>query len=123
MEGIAVIESDTPIILDVQSALDLIATVGYEHNIRKLAIAKSAINEDFFKLSSGFAGDVVQKFVQYGFQVAIFGDFSHYTSKPLRDYMYECNNGKHLFFVERKEEAVTRLSSCEREPSKRSASL
>lgn len=41
----------------------------------------------------------MQKFVNYGYQLAIIGDFSAYTSKALRDYMYECNSGRHLFFV------------------------
>jgi RimJ/RimL family protein N-acetyltransferase len=107
---VAVIHSETPLITDVQSALDIIASVGYEYNISKIALNKAAFSEDFFRLSTGFAGDVAQKFVNYGYSVAIIGDFSKYTSKPLRDYMYECNNGKHLFFVGDEREAIERLA-------------
>jgi hypothetical protein len=107
---IAVIYSEIPLITDAQSALDLTATVYYEHNVTKMVISKEAISEDFFKLSTGFAGDVVQKFVNYHFRVALVGDFSKYTSKPLRDYMFECNNGKHLCFVATEQEAIERLS-------------
>jgi hypothetical protein len=108
---IAVIYSEAPLITDAQSALDLTATVYYEHDVTKMVISKEAISEDFFKLSTGFAGEVVQKFVNYRFRVAIVGDFSKYTSKPLRDYMFECNNGKHLYFVASEREAIERLRS------------
>ncbi|ADY55380.1 hypothetical protein Sgly_1051 [Syntrophobotulus glycolicus DSM 8271] len=109
IDGIAVMNSTEPLITDGQSALDLTATVYYEQGVTKMVVNKEAISEDFFKLSTGFAGEVVQKFVNYHFSVAIVGDFSKYTSKPLRDYMYECNNGKHLFFVTTEQEAIEKL--------------
>ncbi|MDR0519148.1 MAG: DUF4180 domain-containing protein [Clostridiales Family XIII bacterium] len=110
---IAVIYSEEPLITDAQTALDLTATVYYEHNVTKMAINKEAISEGFFKLSTGFAGKVVQKFVNYHFSVAVIGDYSKYTSKPLKDYMYECNNGNHLFFVASEDEAVQKLKGLE----------
>ncbi len=108
--NIAIVRSDEVIIVDGQSALDFIATVGYEHNVHKIAVNKAAVTEDFFKLSTGLAGDIVQKFVNYNIQFAIIGDFSGYISKPLHDYIYECNQGNHLNFVATEEEAITRLS-------------
>ena len=102
-------EVEEPVITDVQAVLDLLATVGYEFDVAKLVLPKEAFVEDFFRLSSGLAGDVTQKFVNYGFQIAIVGDFSHYNSKPLHDYMYECNHGRHLFFVSDEEAAVEKL--------------
>nr|WP_325220319.1 DUF4180 domain-containing protein [uncultured Oscillibacter sp.] len=38
------------------------------------------------------------------------GDYSRYTSKPLRDFIYESNNGKDFFFTAPKKEAVERLA-------------
>jgi hypothetical protein len=110
LDDIAVIRNETPLITDAQSALDITASVYYEHNVTKIAINKAAIIEDFFRLSTGLAGEVVQKFVNYRFRVAVIGDFSGYTSKPLRDYIYECNKGKHLYFVSNEGEAIKRLS-------------
>ncbi len=107
--GVAIIQSDTPVITDTQSALDLMATVKYETDCDCIAIPKSAVAEDFFILSTGLAGEVLQKFVTYQVKLAIYGDFSHYTSKPLRDFIYESNNGRHIFFVETVEEAIRRL--------------
>jgi hypothetical protein len=107
---IAVVESGEPVITDGQSALDLAATIDYNHDARRVIIPKSAICEEFFKLSTGIAGEVAQKFVNYGFHVVIVGDFSGYTSKPLRDYIYECNKGRHINFAATEAEAIERLS-------------
>jgi hypothetical protein len=109
IDGIAVISSSIPFITDAQAALDLIASFYYE-DVNKIAINKAAVSEDFFKLSTGLAGEVAQKFVNFGCRLAIIGDFSGYTSKPLRDYMYECNKGKHLYFAADEAEALRRLS-------------
>ncbi|MCO7124615.1 DUF4180 domain-containing protein [Sporolactobacillus shoreicorticis] len=109
IDDIAVVTSEAPLITDARSALDFIASVGYRHKVTKIAINKSVVSEDFFRLSSGFAGEVMQKFVNYGYRLAIIGDFSKYTSKSLRDYMYECNKGQHLYFVADENEAVRKL--------------
>lgn len=108
---IAVIESDNIIITDVRSALDLMATVRYGNDCDRIVVPKSAVTEDFFVLSTGIAGEILQKFVNYYCKLAIYGDYSHYTSKPLRDFIYESNEGNHIFFVETVEESVERLSN------------
>ena len=66
--------------------------------------------EDFFVLSTRLAGEILQKFINYGGRIAIYGDFSKYTSKPLKDFIYESNKGKDVFFVESKEQAIDRLT-------------
>lgn len=106
----AVIESTEKIITDVQSAIDLLVIANYEAGTKNIIIDKKLINEDFFILSTGFAGEVLQKFINYGGRIAIYGDFSHYTSKPLKDFMYESNKGKDIFFVSSKDEAVDMLT-------------
>lgn len=108
---IAVIETDEVIITDIQSALDLMATVRYGNECDRIAIPKSCVAEDFFVLSTKIAGEILQKFVTYHCKLVIFGDYSHYTSKPLRDFIYESNTGSHIFFVETEEEAIAKLSN------------
>ena len=107
---VAVVTSKEAVITDAQSALDLIMTAKYEMGTNLIAVDKNAITEDFFILSSGLAGEVLQKFINYQAKIAIFGDFSKYTSKPLKDFIYESNKGKDIFFVENKENAVERLT-------------
>lgn len=109
-EVVAVVESDAVLINDVQSALDLMATVRYETGADRIALFKAALDERFFVLSSKLAGDILQKFVNYQMKLAVIGDFSGYTSKPLRDFIYESNQGNHVFFVATENEAVERLS-------------
>jgi ABC-type polysaccharide/polyol phosphate transport system ATPase subunit len=42
-------------------------------------------------------------------KIAIVGDFSVYQSKSLKDFMYESNKGKTMFFVSTEKEAVEKL--------------
>ena len=107
---IAHVKNDEILIRDVNSALDLMATVRYETDCDRMILDKSALSEDFFKLSTKLAGDVLQKYINYQMKIAIIGDFSVYESKSLRDFIYECNNGKDIFFLENEEQAVEKLS-------------
>ena len=107
---IAVISSDEKLIVDVQSALDLAMTVKYETGAAKIVINKSAVCDEFFILSSGMAGEILQKFINYHVRLAIYGDYSQYTSKPLKDFIYESNNGNDFFFVSTKDEAIQKLT-------------
>ena len=109
--SIAVASSTQPHIVDVQSALDFIATIQYETGCSRVALNKEAISEDFFRLSTGLAGEILQKFTNYQMKLAIIGDFSRYTSKPLKDFIYESNQGNAIFFCSTEEEAVNKLAS------------
>lgn len=86
-------------IVDTQSALDLAMTVKYATGAERIVIDKDAVCEDFFILSTGMAGEILQKFMNYHVKAAVYGDYSHYTSKPLKDFIYESNHGKDFFFV------------------------
>jgi len=55
------------------------------------------------------AGEILQKFINYQIRVAIYGDYSQYTSKPWKDFVYESNHGKDFFFVSTKDEAIQKL--------------
>lgn len=109
-QTIAVVSSDEKIITDTQSALDLVMTVKYETGTNKIIISKKSIAEDFFILSTGLAGEILQKFINYQVKIAIWGDYSRYTSKPLQDFIYESNQGKDFFFVATEKEAIQKLT-------------
>ncbi len=110
--GIAVIKSNEILITDVQSALDLIATISYETRCDRMLLTKSAICENFFHLSTKLAGEILQKFINYNMRIAIVGDFSMYTSKSFKDFIYECNKGKDIFFLPDEKQAIEKLSIC-----------
>lgn len=107
---IALAEGPEKLITGPQEALDLTMTVKYETGSQRIALPKKLVAEEFFILSSGMAGEILQKYINYQFKLAIWGDFSRYTSKPLHDFIYESNQGKDFFFVSTQEEAVSRLA-------------
>lgn len=106
----AVVIADEPVITDAQSALDVLMSTKYDAGTKNIVIDKKLIVEEFFILSSGLAGEILQKYINYGGRIAIYGDYSHYTSKPLKDFIYESNKGKDVFFVSTEEEAVDMLT-------------
>ena len=67
----AIVESDSVVITDIQSALDLLMTAKYEVGTKNIVIDKKLITEDFFVLSSGIAGEILQKYVNYGERMAV----------------------------------------------------
>ena len=110
INDIAIVNSNEIILKDTQTAIDFIMSVKYETNCSKIAIHKEAIIEDFFILSKGIAGEILQKFINYQIKFAIIGDYSKYTSKPLKDFIYESNKGKDIFFVSNEDEAIKMLN-------------
>lgn len=67
-----------------------------------VAIPAARLSPDFLRLSTGLAGEVLQKFVNYGLRVAILGDVSKAAeaSAPLRDFIRESNRGRHIWFLD-----------------------
>ena len=95
---------------DVASALDFAMSVRYETGCTNIAINKEAVIDSFFALSTCLAGEILQKFINYGVRLAIYGDFSKYTSKPLKDFIYESNKGKDFYFQPDVQLAVDKLA-------------
>lgn len=77
-----------------------------------VAIPAARLGEDFFRLRTGMAGEVVQKFVTYRRRLAILGDISIHVaqSEALRDFVIESNRGAHVWFVADMAELETRLA-------------
>ena len=91
---------DGPIIARDSDVNDFISA-GWDAAADRLVIPVSRLSPDFFKLSTGLAGAVLQKCTNYSFRVAIVGDISDYTGKsgPLRDFVYESNKRGDVRFV------------------------
>lgn len=106
---ITIVSSDEVCIVDVQSALDFMMQVHYETGTHNIIINKKAFIEDFFNLSTKLAGEILQKAANYQFKLAIVGDYTAYTSKSLKDFIYESNRGRYVFFVATVEEALEKL--------------
>ena len=73
---IAVVSGDQTETSTSQAALDLAMTARYEAGAERIAIDKRVLGEDFFILSTGVAGEILQKYINYHIKAAIFGDDS-----------------------------------------------
>ena len=97
-ENAAPICGEEILITDASSAVELLASARYETDCSAIVLFQGQLDESFFRLSTGLAGEVLQKFVNYQMKLAIVGDFSGYTSKPLQDFIRESNEGRHVCF-------------------------
>ncbi len=105
---IAEVISDEIVLNNVQDSLDLMANADYQ-GARKIILHEKNINPEFFKLSTGLAGEILQKYVNYKMKLAIVGDFSKYQSKSFNAFLIECNRGNQFFFVDSVDKATELL--------------
>ncbi|MEE4178726.1 MAG: DUF4180 domain-containing protein [Bacteroides sp.] len=89
--------------------LDLLGNLYYQ-GFDKIVIHEKNITPDFFDLKNGMAGEILQKFSTYRVRLAIVGDFARYSSKSLKDFIFESNKGRHVSFVSSSAEALKTLS-------------
>lgn len=110
---IARVNPGAELISDGQSALDILMTITHLTKARHIALPMTRLAPAFFDLSTGLAGEVLQKVSNYKLKLAIWGDFSGFTSEALRAFILESNRGNTVFFCKDEEEAAERLSKAE----------
>lgn len=103
---------DGPKLRSARDAVDLIGDAG-STGAETIVIPVERLDEDFFRLRTGVAGEMLQKFVTYRKQVAIVGDVSVYmnASTAFRDFVYEANRGREVWFAADRDELDRRLSA------------
>jgi hypothetical protein len=85
---------------DDQDAVDLIAAAS-GHRADWVAVPVDRLTPEFFRLRSGVAGAIVQKFVNYRTGLAVVGDVAAHVaaSDAFRDWVRETNRGRDIWFV------------------------
>jgi hypothetical protein len=80
---------------------------------RLVVIPVERLGAGFLTLSTRIAGEVIQKFVNYGFRVVFVGDIAAEVAKSeaLRDFVRESNRGRHVWFVGDIADLQARLAS------------
>jgi len=93
-----------------RDAVDLIGEA-YHRGAGVVLIPAERLDDDFFRLETRIAGEILQKFVTYKLRVAIVGDISQHVAKSsaLRDFVYEANRGGHIWFVSNRQELNQKL--------------
>jgi alpha/beta hydrolase len=95
---VAEIQAEELVLTSVEDELSLLGDLYYQ-GFDKIILHEENIVPEFFDLKTKFAGEVLQKFEQYRMPLAVVGDFSKYARKSLRDFIYECNQGRQVNFV------------------------
>jgi hypothetical protein len=104
-ELIAEIPKNNPVIQTAQDFLETMMNLPAD----TIVVHQETLHESFFDLRSGLAGEILQKVVNYRCRLAILGDFSHYTSKSLHDFIRESNRGNTVVFTDTLSDAVEKL--------------
>lgn len=88
-----------PPVATVADALDLIGAAFLGAEV--VAVPASRLDPDFFSLGTHFAGEIMQKFVNYRLRLAVVGDISRHlaASAALRALVHESNRAEHVWFV------------------------
>jgi hypothetical protein len=91
--------ADGPTIATVQDALDVIGAAFSQADV--VAVPVTRLDERFFVLRTGLAGEIMQKFTNYRIRLAVVGDISVQVaaSAALRDLVSESNRGSQIWFV------------------------
>ncbi|MFH0991739.1 MAG: DUF4180 domain-containing protein [bacterium] len=105
---IAEIQAVGVILSNVQEALDIMMTAD-DHGARKIIFHEENVTSDFFNLSTGLAGEILQKFTNYMVQIAMVGNFSKYSSVSLQAFILESNRRNQIFFLPTLDAAIERL--------------
>ncbi len=101
-----------PLIATPADASTLIgATWGQEIDL--IVVPVQRLHADFFKLSTGLAGALLQKLVNHQLQLAVLGDVSTYVaaSDAFRDFVREANRGRQTWFVADEAELNAKLGA------------
>lgn len=96
-----------------QQALDLMSLCA-EHETNLLMIHAPAISENFFRLSTGTAGGILQKMINYHILTAFVLDKSVVLPNRFQEMMLEANKGGQYRFYDTMREAEQWLLSIQK---------
>jgi hypothetical protein len=95
----------------INSESDILTIFGKLYPKRKLLIYQKNLNPDFFDLSTGVAGSILQKLVNYRVVTAFIVDINTIKSVKFKEMVNEANMGYDFRFFDTKESAVGWLES------------
>lgn len=93
-----------------QSALDLIGAC-FENETNLILIHMDALSDDFFKLRTGLAGSILQKFVNYNIKIAVVITDTDKVKGKFKDLLVESNNGNDFRVFNSKNKALNWITN------------
>jgi hypothetical protein len=85
----------------------------FDKGARRVLVDRAALPPAFFDLSSGVAGELVQKLVNYGVRAAFVVPEAGTHSPRFQDFAREANRGKQLHFAATRAAAIEWLGGSE----------
>jgi hypothetical protein len=105
---IVALESD---VVALDDALAIVAAA-YEHQSAKILLHEERLPPAFFELKSGFAGEFVQKLVNYQLTIgAVFSRSAPAYSQRFGEYIAEARRGRQFRAFQREEDAIRWLDA------------
>ncbi|MGW0645956.1 MULTISPECIES: DUF4180 domain-containing protein [Streptomyces] len=97
---VLVCDADGASISTVQDALDHLIGAAF-HAAEVVAVPAPRLDDRFFDLSTGFAGEILQKFANYRLRLVVVGDIGRHlaASSALPDLVREANRGQDIWFL------------------------
>ena len=94
------LEADGDPISTPDDASDLVGAA-WSHQANLVTVPVERLDPEFFRLSTGIAGEIMQKLVNYRLRLAVIGDISEQlaASNALRDFVWESNRGDQIWFL------------------------
>lgn len=108
-QTIVVVTSAEPPIATSKDAIGLIE-VCIEHRAGLLAVHAEALSEDFFKLRTGVAGEILQKFVNFSLRAAIVAADGSLIKGRMKELLAESNRGNSFRVFASQDEAENWLA-------------
>jgi hypothetical protein len=107
--GVRILECQEPIVT-TGDALGLVSA-GFEHDATRILIEDRHLPPEFFQLRSGFAGEFVQKLVNYQLQLAVvFSDAAKHGER-FAEFVGEARRGRGFRAFDDRESALSWLAS------------
>ena len=106
-KDIVALKENGVVIRNAQEFLDVVMNLPSD----RVIIYRENLEEEFFDLRSGLAGEILQKAVNYERQLGIVGDLSKYPSRSLKAFVYESNKSDKIIFTDTLDEALQRMSA------------
>lgn len=97
-----------------RDAVDLIGRL-FETHSNLVVLPTERLDDAFFELKTGIAGEFIHIFTNYGLRVAIVGDISRHVaeSEVLRDCVQKSNRGNQVWFFPNLDDLGERLARLE----------
>ena len=97
----------------IRNDKDVIAliTAAWAQGAKMILVPVQRLHGDFFLLSTRIAGEIIQKFANYGMKLVVVGDVSAYLtqSSAFADFVKEANRGRQVWFVDNEEQLQAKL--------------